>query len=122
MVSYNIDTLAGDNTNVGGIEFLILHEIGHMMANSRGHYAVVASDGVVTPAEMEVQQRMANDIARAILNHGGLSIMSGPQYSPTIPTFETPSGGNGGGSGGGYYAYDLPFYYANHYWNHYQIP
>jgi len=124
VVSYNIDTLVNYNAHNGGMEFLILHEIGHMTANSRAHNALINSDGTVTAAEMDDHQRLANDIARAIANQGGLTIMSNPGsgYSPTTPTFQTPSGGGSGGGGEAYYAYDLPFQYVNYYWNYYQIP
>lgn len=118
-VSVNIDVVVGYNLLDGGLEHMVLHELGHMTGAGRESNAEMYQDGVVTEAERVANERVANDIARAIANAGGLTVMDGPAsgYStggPLIfsssPTGEGSAGDGhgtdgstrtGGGSGGG---------------------
>ncbi|MDQ8756912.1 hypothetical protein RCO27_11810 [Sphingosinicella sp. LHD-64] len=126
VVSYNIDTLQQYNALAGGMNYLILHEVGHMTAAGRALNAVINADGQVTQTENDDNERLANDIARAIAANGGLSILVNPgsSYSSTVSTFQVDSGGSsGGGSTTTYYTYDLPHHYAGMFWNrYYNIP
>ncbi|MGH8076117.1 MAG: hypothetical protein ACREPE_02165 [Lysobacter sp.] len=114
-VNVNIDLLANYNAVNGGMNFFALHELGHMTAAGRNTLNGFYADGVLTPTEHLANEQIANDIARAIANNGGMPILpaTGPQaptqggYSPVIPIFQVPttpppSGGGGGGGGGGY--------------------
>lgn len=114
-VNVNINVLVNYNAVPGGMNFFALHELGHMTEAGRNTHMALNAGGM-TAAEHQVNERLANDIARAIANNGGMPILpaTGPQaptqggYSPNTPVFQTPapappppSGGGGGGGGGG---------------------
>ncbi len=105
VVSYNIDTLTGYDILSGGMNYLALHELGHMTAAGRAFTSAhPSSGGEINPAN----EQFANDIARAIANHGGIQVLNpltaapiGGYSTETPIIFQTPSTGGGGGSGGG---------------------
>jgi hypothetical protein len=92
-ISFNIDIVSAYADLLGGLNYIIGHEIGHMTEAGRaGNREVVA-----------------NDIARAIDSWASLDILSNPGgggYGTTYPlTFSQPSGG--GGTGTKYDTYEL---------------
>lgn len=93
--SFNIDLLEDYSNLTGGMEYLALHELAHATQTGRAHNASSAPDN----------EQVANDIARAIANAGGLDILTNPGgggYSTTAPiVFTQPSGGSSGGSSSG---------------------
>ena len=95
--SFNIDIVQNYSGLHGGAEYLVLHELAHATATGRAHNAASATDN----------EQVANDIARAIANAGGMDIVGSPNgggYSTSAPlTFSQPagSGSSGGGSSGG---------------------
>lgn len=98
-ISYNIGVLTDYSRTPGGMNYLALHEIGHMTVAGRQTNAEVHRDEVLTHAENEVNERLANDVARGIAHHGHLPILpatgiSAPTqggYSAEIPSFDTPA-------------------------------
>jgi len=107
-VSFNIDTIKDYNAFEGGINFLVLHELAHMTNAGRDYYQnLFNSDGVYTVEEFKQNERFANDIARAIANHGNMKILSENYaadvhgYSAGDPKSFVISNNSGGGNGGG---------------------
>lgn len=98
-ISYNIDVLTDYSRTPGGMNYLALHEIGHMTVAGRQTNAEVHHDKVLTHAENEINERLANDVARGIAHHGRLPVLpatgiSAPTqggYSAEIPSFDTPA-------------------------------
>lgn len=67
--SFNIKTLEGFDRAPGGMNYLPLHELGHLVEVGRINYNDAAKDGVYTSAERQIQERLANDVAAAIQQH-----------------------------------------------------
>jgi hypothetical protein len=92
-ISFDIEYLDGYADLPGGMNYVVAHELGHLSQAGTSHYT---------------DQRVANDIARALLNGAGLAYLPNPgfEYSPTAPMqFSVPStstGGTGSGNGTGY--------------------
>lgn len=75
-VEVNINVLSDYNRyGATGLEYFSMHELGHMTQASRIDNNLRWADGVVTEAERLAHERMANDIARAIANAGGLATL-----------------------------------------------
>lgn len=117
-VNLNIDFLKTYAAlGVAGVNYFLLHEAAHFTQAQRDNWAAIQrpeSDGgaAVTGAESNNHERLANDIARAIANHSGAAILTGPNpndgpgpgYTPgdygfIVPTPPTPPSGGGGGGG-----------------------
>ncbi|MGO1073412.1 hypothetical protein [Lysobacter sp. CA199] len=98
-IGYNIDNLTKYSRVPGGMNYLVLHEIGHMTVAGRETNTDVHRDDTLTHEENETNERLANDVARGIAHRGGLSILpaTGPTaptqggYSADIPSFDTPA-------------------------------
>lgn len=92
MVSLNIDNLVGYNVHgAEGMNYLVLHELGHMTSAGREMNQLVYADGILEEGSPEwiENERIANDIAKAIGDHAGMPILDNPAggYSDTTPTF-----------------------------------
>lgn len=115
-IQMNLGQLVNYVNHPGGMNYLILHELGHMTSAGRDMNSSVWADGVYTVDETNANEQYANDIARGIANSVGAAIVDNPTYGygGSNPTFTTPappppapppppppSGGGGGGGGGG---------------------
>lgn len=89
VIRLNIGGLEGYNRLSGGVEYLFLHEVGHMTPAGLENLAAIGSGGMTT-AESVAHERMANDIARALATYVGLPTMANPGggYDPLAPAFE----------------------------------
>lgn len=87
-VSLNLDTVQRYGSQTGGMSFLVLHELGHMTLAGRSYLESAAPGGISTEEDL-VNERIANDIARAIANAAGMPNFSNPSiiYSDSNPTF-----------------------------------
>ena len=86
VVSFNISTLTAYSHLEGGMTYLPLHELGHMTSIAREQYQN-------TNASYEENERLANDIARAIADNVGHTILNNPGgggYSPNPPVIMIP--------------------------------
>jgi hypothetical protein len=92
IIRLNIGGLEGYNRNSGGVEYLLLHEVGHMVISSLANLENIGPGGI-TPAESAVHERMANDIARALGAFLGMPMLENPGagFDPVFPTFNVPS-------------------------------
>lgn len=109
-VSINIDNVEGYAANgAGGMNYLVLHELGHMTAAGRASNQLNVGAPENSPGWIR-NERIANDTAHAIADSFGMSILGNPDagYSSSIPIFTVPSpppppppSGGGGGPGGG---------------------
>ena len=79
-VEFNLDTIVAYDKLSGGLDFLALHELGHITAEAQNNYQGAAADGTITAAEMKTQEVMANDIARAILQYSGATVYNEQVY------------------------------------------
>jgi hypothetical protein len=89
VVSFNIATLAAYSQLEGGMTYLPLHELGHMTAAGRAQN----ESYLAGRSTYEQNERLANDIARAIADNSGDKILGEPGgggYSPTPPIIMTP--------------------------------
>ncbi|QXT34379.1 hypothetical protein KV697_11130 [Sphingomonas sanguinis] len=104
-VSFNVDLIAGYAKNTGGLDYVALHELGHLSSVARDQINAANADGVWTSAETTRREQIANDTAKAITDYSRMTPLSNPGYgySPDASGFSTPapSGGSGGGVGGG---------------------
>lgn len=97
-VGFNIDNLTGYSKVPGGMNYVALHEIGHMTVAGRQTNADVHRDRVLTDAENEINERLANDVARGVAHRGhlpilpatGLTVPTQGGYSAEIPSFDVP--------------------------------
>lgn len=84
-VGYNIDIVTGYKALSGGMDYLTMHELGHMTQAGRNANANLDADGngVVSAVENDANERVANDIAQAIVSGSGGTVMANPggQYS-----------------------------------------
>lgn len=64
----------------GGSLFAMLHELGHMTQAGEDLWAAAYQDGHVDPTEMAANQRLANNVAFAVANAGGLPIYIDPFF------------------------------------------
>jgi len=82
--SFNIDLLSGYTIGEGGspipgaANFLVLHELGHVSTAGRASNIAMYDDGTVSPEEDLLNERLANDIARAVAAAGGIPIIGDP--------------------------------------------
>jgi len=86
VVSFNISTLTGYNQAEGGMNFLPLHELGHMTGAGRAEHESFSAG----TSSYEQSERLANDIAWAIAAYSGEQILAAPNgggYSPNHPLF-----------------------------------
>jgi hypothetical protein len=92
VIRLNIGGLEGYNRNSGGVEYLLLHEVGHMVIASLANLENIGSGGI-TPAESAIHERLSNDVARALSAFLGMPIIENPGfgYDPLFPTFNVPS-------------------------------
>jgi hypothetical protein len=92
IIRLNIGGLEGYNRNSGGVEYLLLHEVGHMVIASLGNLENIGPGGI-TAAESAVHERLANDIARALGAFIGMPMLQSPGfgYDPLFPTFSVPA-------------------------------
>ena len=87
-ISFNVGYLDQYDNLVGGMNYLVAHELGHLSQAGTSFYT---------------DQLTANDIARALLNGAGLPYLANPGYgyTSTAPLqFTVPSSGGTGGGGG----------------------
>jgi hypothetical protein len=98
VVSLNIDILTAYDASPGGLDYLILHETAHLTPGQRmlaSYDLSNASDGgtAYTEAERHAFEQMANDIAAAVANYTGSTVLTtaGDGYSPSHPAFHTPA-------------------------------
>jgi hypothetical protein len=91
-ISFNIYLLSDYDALTGDINFVILHDFAHLLTVSQAHLLAIQADdpttpgvneSIVTAAEVDARERLANDIARAIANAGVLPVL------PTAPTHES---------------------------------
>lgn len=71
-VSYNINYVDSNDDHLGGMNYLVTHEVGHFTQYGTGFYT---------------DQLTANNISRAILSGAGLDYLLDPGYgyTPTAP-------------------------------------
>ena len=108
VVSVNVDRLVDYNKSPGGLNYVVGHETSHLTRAGQAFIRLIGQDGVITLAEAEARERMADDIARAVAASANLPFISNPFYNfSTIDPlyFQVPnssdSGGTGSGGGGG---------------------
>lgn len=77
-ININIDYLAALSSIEGGIEWFILHEIGHFSDASLQDQSTSLED---SDANAPNHERMANEIAVALAHTFGINIYTGAQYS-----------------------------------------
>ncbi len=99
-IAFNIDVVERYGHPLGGMNYLVLHEIGHMTSAGRETNEQVYRDKVLTAEENRINERLANDVARGIANHGRLDVLARDDskenptladYSAETPTFQTPA-------------------------------
>lgn len=79
-VSFNIDIVVSyDKWGPPGVQFLGFHELGHISQAGRNSNLNIDAnhDGSVSEPERLANERLANDTAAAILNHGGIVLNPG---------------------------------------------
>ncbi|NIJ18665.1 hypothetical protein FHS95_000334 [Sphingomonas naasensis] len=93
VVSINMNLLHDYAGSDGGTDYLVLHEIAHLTSDQRADYTNKLQDGY-TAAEATSHERMASDIARAIVLYNQGTVMADPtnpdRYSTTVRTFQAP--------------------------------
>jgi hypothetical protein len=91
VVRFNIGGLERYNASSGGIEYLFLHEVGHMVNSGLANLERIGQGGI-TEAESAAHERNANDIARALGAYIGMPVLAAPGfgYDPAFPQFEVP--------------------------------
>jgi hypothetical protein len=91
VVRFNIGGVERYNASSGGIEYLLLHEIGHMVNSGLANLERIGQGGI-TADESAAHERNANDIARAIGAYVGMPVIAAPGfgYDPLFPQFEVP--------------------------------
>jgi hypothetical protein len=95
-ISYNIDLVEGYSLLTGGLEYMILHEVGHATQSARDLYNRLHADGY-TDAERDQVERRANDIARAIAHDALIPYLLTPEHGYSAgdpPIFTADSGGS----------------------------
>jgi hypothetical protein len=92
VIRLNIGGLQAYAANTGGVEYLFLHEVGHMVPAGLQNLATIGADGI-SPAESAAHERMANDIARALAAYVGIPTLANPGagYDPNFPLFVMPA-------------------------------
>lgn len=85
VVSFNISTLTGYDAVANGMDYLPLHELGHMTAAGKFENAAYGSGA----ASNNQNEQIANDIAYAIASYAGEGTVASPGggYSQVHPVF-----------------------------------
>lgn len=90
IISLNIDTLVAYDKVTGGMNYLPLHEIGHLSPGAIQHNLRSDADGFWSDDELRIQEMMANDTAYALQVLGHQTPVAKPEgggYTPGHGTF-----------------------------------
>lgn len=86
IVSFNMSLVKSYGDSEAAMNFLPFHELAHMTSAGRDQNAAFVSG----KSTNDQNERLANDIARAIANYSGVPILSDPGggYTPEAPVFK----------------------------------